>query len=173
MQTSWDGSTYTKGHVCDTFAEFNVVCADLPFKLYPESKEVVTKDWVGEHGVEAYVPSQLRIKDYDMEATFLYTGNNQSLMRERIDEFIRYLQGRISPVDNSPIGARLAISEEYTQTGRKDVVFQSVEFDTWWASSEEDTEFIARFKVKFHVYDPVTNVNQVITGNVVTNLTWT
>lgn len=173
MQTSWDGSTYTKGNVCDTFAEFNIVCADLPFKLYPEAKEVVTKDWVGEDGVEVYVPSQLRIKDYDIEATFLYVGDDRSAMREEIDEFLRYLQGRITTVDNAPIGARLAISEEYTQTGRKDVVFVGVDFDTWWAWPEEDTEFIARFKVKFHVYDPVTNVGQVKTGDVVTDLTWT
>lgn len=172
MQTTFDGTEYTKGSVLDTFEEYNVICSDMPFVLFPEAKETVTLDWVGEDGVEAYIPHRLRVKDYDLEATFLYVGDHDN-MRQDVDRFIKYLQGRISDVDENPAGARLAISEEYTQTGRKDVVFVNAAYPEWWNSREQDDEALAVFKVKFHVYDPMTDVVPIYSGSKVVGLTWT
>ena len=172
MQTSYNGSTYTKGTLVDVWTTFNVICADTPFKYYPEAKPLATKDWVGQDGLEVYIPPQTRLKDYDWEMTFLYVGI-RSNMRTNVTNFIKFLQGRHPGVDNAAVGSRLAMYEDYTQTGRKDIAFAGVEFDEWWDSPYEDSQSIASFKVKFHLYDPVTNATPTTTQNVITGLTWT
>ena len=179
MQTSFDGLTYTKGTPIDTLASYNVVCKEFPFKLYPETKDVVTNNWRGSHGLDVYIPAENKIKDYDIDVQFLYLGTHAQ-MRTQIEQFFKFLHGLAGPVvisGNSttvtpPAGARLAIYDEYTQIGRKDVRVASIEPGGWWDMPDFDTDAIADFKVRFHVYDPVTDVTPVLSSNKINNMTW-
>lgn len=166
-QTKFDGLTYDKGAPIDTLETYRVVCSAVPFKLYEEAKDVVTKDWKGEHGVEAYIPDVAKIKDYDLEITFLYCGVHAN-MRNDILNFVSFLRG----MNYGGMSARLAIYDEETRTGRKDVRMVNVKYDTWWDEPDLDSDAIAEFKCSFHVYDPVTNVTPVFNNNVITDLVW-
>lgn len=167
MQTNYNGISYTKGTPIDTLSTYNIVCREFPFKLFPETKDVVTKNWKGSHGADAYIPSVNIIKDYDLEVQFLYLGTHAQ-MRTQIEQFVKFLHGMVGNV-----GARLAIFDEYTQMGRKDIKVVSVDFGEWWDIPDYDTDAIADFKVKFHVYDPVTDVTPVFNNNQISTMTWT
>ena len=170
QQTNFDGIDYTKGTPIDTLETYSVVCREFPFKLYPESKDVTTKDMKGLHGVDVYIPSYNRIKDYEMEVQFLYLGTHAN-MRTDIDAFLKFINGMNGGVDESAVGARLAIYDQYTQIGRKDLRVVSTEFGGYWDMPDYDTDAIADFKVKFHVYDPVTDVTPITTNNAL-DLVW-
>ena len=173
LQAYYDGMTYSKDNLIDTYAAFNVLCSEIPFKIYPDAKDVVAKNWRGLHGADAYIPAVNKIKDYDIEVDFLYSGTHAN-MRNDLDSFAKYINGMLGNSPQPALSARLAIYDEYTQTGRKDVRAVNIEFKEYWDTPDFDTECIAAFKVKFHVYDPVTEVTPVYNqqGNL-TDLTWT
>jgi hypothetical protein len=170
QQTNFDGIDYTKGTPIDTLAKYSVVCREFPFKLFPEAKDVVSKSYKDSHGADAYIPAVNKIKDYDIEVQFLYVGVHNN-MRTDIGNFIKFLNGMNGGNDQNAVGARLAIYDQYTQTGRKDIRYVTSDFGTYWDSPDCDTEAIADFKVKFHVYDPVTDVTTTTVNNQ-TVLTW-
>jgi len=68
---------------------------------------------------------------------------------------------------------RLAIYDEYVAMGRKDVVVSEVDNELYWAT-DADPDAIAKFKVKFMVYDPVTEVTATVASgqSAVTNLSF-
>lgn len=168
LQALYDGENYTKSSPIDTYEDFRVMCSAVPFKLLTDAKDVVTKDWKGEHGLEVYIPSSARIKDYDLEVTFLYCGEHED-MRDDIQGFLKFLYG----LNDGAISARLAMYDEETRTGRKDIRLVNVKYNTWWDEPDLDDEAIAEFVCQFHVYDPVTDVSPVIYINTITDLTWT
>lgn len=172
QQTDFNGLAYTKGTAVDSLSEFGVVCSEFPFKLLSESKDVVTKNFIGSHGLDVYIPKKNRIKDYDLDVQFLYCGTHAT-MRNDIERFLKFLNGHSGGADEEATGSRLVIYDQYTQTGRKDVRCMSSEFGTWWDQPDYDTDAIADFKVRFHVYDPVTNVTPVFGQNQqLSDLTW-
>ena len=75
----------------------------------------------GDDGLDVYVPKFLPIKEYDIEVTFLYKGTEETI-REDLSDFINFLYGR----NIGSVGGRLAIYNEYTGIGRKDVVVSEV-----------------------------------------------
>lgn len=152
QQLSFDGSEYTKGTVVDLLSEFNIVCQDFPFKKFPEPKELPTRDWAGVDGVDVYVPQTIPLKHYELEAVFLCKGTEETI-REDINDFIEFLYGR----NQDAVGGRLAIYNEHTGIGRKDVVVSKVDNDLFFVE-DSDCDAVARFKVKFFVYDPTTDV---------------
>lgn len=170
QQMRYDGVNYTKGAIIDAYTDYHVVCKDFPIKIEPEIKDIVTKDFKGSHGLDAYIPDALTLKEYEMEVEFLYVGTHNT-MRTDITNFVKFLRGR----NSGSVGARLAIYDEFAQIGRKDLVAKSIEYGTWWDVPDADTEAIAVFKVKFNVYDPVTDVfviNKGTTENPVYELSW-
>ena len=112
QQLSFDGLTYTKGSVVDLLKSFNIISQDFPFVKHPEPKELPSRDWYGEDGLDVYVPDQLPIKNYEIEVVFLYTRNlsmnsgeediagespvekRDRLMRRDISNFLDFLYGR-------------------------------------------------------------------------------
>lgn len=141
------------GSVVNTYTEFGVVCQEIPFKHLPESKDLAKRDWYDEHGEDAYVPVDgLKFKAYDVEATFLYVGTELRMSGD-LKNFIAFIYGKNS--GGSPI---LRIYDEYTQTGRRGVYVQSHSNDLFFFN-DVSIEAIAKFKVKFRVTDPVTNIS--------------
>ena len=164
QQISFDGTTYTQGSVVDLLSAFKIICQEFPFKKNPKPKDLPTRDWAGEDGLDVYVPDVLQVKSYDIEVVFLYVGTEASI-RSDLNNFIDYLYGRIgSDGENGVNGAdgrvqtgRLAIYNEYVGMGRKDIVVSEVENEIFYLT-DSDTDAIAKFKIKFTVYDPTTEV---------------
>lgn len=172
QQIMFDGATYTKGAVVDILSEWKVGVMRFPFMRYPGAKDVATLDWKGEDGIESYTPAGgLPLKDYDVDVTFLYSGNKSAISAD-LRGFIDYLYGRgsVGLVDGVGSG-RFAIYDEHISDGRKDVRVVSVSNDLYW-NEDCDDETIATFTVKFHVDDPSTDVVPIVDGGSVTDLTW-
>ena len=152
QQLSFDGTTYTKGAFLDLYRDYHIVAQDFPFAKNPESKDLAYRDWAGEDGLDVYIPTSLPVKEYPIEVTFLYKGNDSS-MRSDITGFIDFLYGR----NVGAIGSRLAIYNEHVGMGRKDIVVSNVSNELFYLS-EFDPDAIAAFKIKFNVYDPTSEV---------------
>lgn len=160
QQTSFDGMDYTKGSVVDILSTYNIICQDFPFKKNPKAKDLPTRDWAGEDGADVYVPKKLPVKDYEIEVAFLHvhsktttTEDRDNLMRQNISGFIDFLYGR----NEGATGSRLVIYNEYVGMGRKDITVSEVDNELFYLS-DDDPDAVARFKIKFHVYDPTTEV---------------
>lgn len=152
QQLSFDGKSYKKGIVVDLLSAFNIVCSDFPFKLLSEAKDLPTRDWAGEDGRDIYIPQKICVKNYDVEAQFLYKGTEDRISKD-VADFINFIYG----CNDGAIGGRLAIYDDYTKIGRKDVHVISIDNDVY-SCDNSDPDAIATFKVKFSVEDPITNV---------------
>lgn len=152
QQLRFDGITYQKGTVVDLYESFNIVCQDFPFNKNPKAKDLPTRDWAGHDGLDVYIPKELRAKHYDITVVFLYVGTENTI-REDLSNFIDFLYGR----NNDAVGSRLAIYNEYTGIGRKDVVVSEIDNEIYYVT-ESDPDAVAKFNVKFTVFDPTTNV---------------
>lgn len=152
QQLSFDGKSYTKGVVVDLLSTFNIACSEFPFKLLPETKDLPTRDWAGEDGRDVYIPKKIPMKNYDIEVVFLYKGTEDKIHKD-VADFVNFVYGR----DKNSVGGRLAIYDEHTKIGRKDVRVLSVDNDVY-SCDDSDPDAIATFKVKFSVEDPITNV---------------
>ena len=189
QQLSYDGQSYSKGSVVDLLDKFHIICQDFPFKKNPKPKDLPKRDWVGEDGLDVYIPEVIPMKEYDIEVTFLYvrstSENTQTvlgetaeqtrnkLMRKDIGDFIDFIYGRIKGGSSDTVqSGRLAIYDECTGIGRKDVVVSEIDNELFYVT-DEDPDVVAKFKVKFSVYDPTTDVTPATgqNGVVVTPIT--
>lgn len=152
QQLSFDGLEYSKGVVVDLLATYKIICQEFPFIKNPKPKDLPTRDWAGDDGLDVYVPQSLPVKHYDIEVTFLYVGNENTI-RADLTNFINYLYGR----NSGAVGSRLAIYNEHTGIGRKDVVVSEINNELFYLT-DSDPDAVAKFKVKFTVYDPTTIV---------------
>lgn len=183
QQTAFDGITYTKGTMVDLLTSFGIICEDIPFKYKPEADDLPKRKWVGEHGSDVYIPAGgIPLKDYRIDVDFLYVGGNdhdyplspadERLIRRDLKAFIDFLYGHAKGAQGDTVqSGRLAMYNEHTAIGRKDVTVSKAEpklflCDPW------DDECLARLTVTFDVNDPVTDVTPVTVNNV-TNLSWT
>lgn len=175
QQLSLDGQNTPKGSVVDLLERFHIVSQEFPFKKNPKPKELPTRDWAGEDGLDVYIPEDLPMKDYEVEVTFLYVRNTSDngssgygsetaeetrnrLMRKDIGDFIDFLYGKMkAAVSDTVKSGRLAVYDECSGIGRKDVVVAEVENELFYMS-DNDSDGVAKFKVKFNVYDPTTDV---------------
>ena len=157
QQISFDGTTYTKGSVVDLLKTFNIICQEFPFSKNPKPKDLPTRDWAGEDGLDVYVPETLPMKHYDIDVFFLYVGTENAI-RTDISNFIDFIYGRAkADVNDTVQSARLAVYNEHVGMGRKDIVVSEVSNELFHCS-ESDPDAVAKIKVKFTVYDPTTEV---------------
>lgn len=153
QQLDYNGIEYKKGEVVDLLKTYKIICQEFPFKKNPRAKELPTRDWAGADGLDVYIPKELPIKHYDMEVDFLYVGS-EATIRTDLTAFIDFLYGR----NLGAIGSRLAIYNEHTGIGRKDVVVSEIDDEIFYLT-DYDPDALAKFKVKFTVYDPTTTVS--------------
>lgn len=180
QQISFDGESYTMGTFIDTYRNYDFACKEFGEMIMPEPKPLVTRDWPGEDGLEVYVPSTLRMKEFDIDAEFILLGDESVVDDYDEDEdatsealvlrnsFVQFLYGRRFDGTN----ARLAIYDKHSELGYKDVVVKKVTPDT---SERQYRGNVAIYvlKVTFTVYDPVTSVHPVYNSSgVATGLTW-
>lgn len=160
QQISFDGIAYNKGSVVNLSSAFKIVCQEFPFKKNPKPKDLPTRDWAGEDGLDVYMPEKLPVMSYDMEVTFLYKGTEET-MRSDLNNFIDFLYGRIKGNSGDTVqSGLLAIYNEHTGMGRKNIVVSEVENELFYLTVS-DPDAVAKFKIKFTVYDPTTEVTPV------------
>lgn len=173
IQQLWfDGKTYAKGSVVDLLESYNIAVMEFPFKRNPKPKALPTRDWAGTDGLDVYIPNgNLPVSHYDIDVTFIYKGTEETI-REDLSKFIDFLYGRVPGRSTDSIqSGRLAIYDEHVGMGRKDVTVSEVDNELFYCS-EYDIDAVAKFKVKFTVYDPTTEVRLSETNGVVDNLSW-
>lgn len=159
QQQTYDGVNYTDvGNVKDSYVEWKVVCKDIPFMFFPETKELATRDWYDEHGEEVFIPSDgVMFKAYDLDIEFLYVGDKTEITQD-LKGFIKFITGRNS--NGSPM---LKFYDEYIDDGRQGIYVKSVD-EKLFLYDDSDTEAIASFTVKFRVTDPVTEMTVSASG---------
>lgn len=153
QQTKFDGSTYTKGPVIDTLADYNIGCIEFPFKTAPKSQALPERVWPGKDGKDVYVPEGgIPLEDYDIEVEFVYKGTFEKISSD-MQGFINFIRGR----NSGATGGRLCVYDEHVGFGRKDVTVTDVDPQTYEAD-DSDPDALFDFKVTFHVCDPATDV---------------
>lgn len=149
--------------VKETVADFDIYCADIPFKLFVEAKDPSKRDWMDEHGDDEYIPdSGLKLKAYSMDVKFCCKGDKYS-SNEKIKRFVSYLTG----LDGS--GAEMKMYCTWTKIGRKSIRFDKLN-DKAELVRDDDGDILV-FTITFKVNDPVTDVAPIVdTHNTVTDL---
>ena len=147
----------------ETISDFDIYCADMPFKLFEEAKEPSKRDWHDEHGEDEYIPADgLVMKPYTMDGKFCCKGGRDSA-NAKISKFLKYITGR----DGS--GAEMKMYCTWTGIGRRGIRF--VKLNDNAELVRDDNGDILVFKVTFKVNDPVTDIAPIFNnGNKVTGL---
>lgn len=155
------------GSVVNSFDEWGIVCAKVPFSAGGKTKALAVRNWPDEHGEDAYAPSKQMFEAYDAEFELAYKGEelasnafNLHLAFEQIDSFKKWLSGNDT---SSGSGCSLKIYSPYSTIGRQGCYLLEI--------SDEDPvvmvkqsganiyhENVVTFKVKFRITDPMTNV---------------
>lgn len=134
--------------VKDLLTEWNMVCTDFPFELYPETKDLPKRDWIDEDGEDTFIPDVLPLKAYDLEAGICYTGEIATAYN-KIVSFLGYLIGE----DGN--GATLKVYNPYTNIGRQNLYFLGASDYDFHSTENGD---VVTFNVKFRVSDPKTEI---------------
>lgn len=159
-QSSFDGVSYAYGTLLDTYTQWGILCAESPYRPAGDPKDVATRDWLDEHGLDVYIPQDTMLKHFDIEYTFLCVGSEADVKASVMD-FYQFLCGKASTINQKSIasvGSRLILFDEYTGRGWKDVRLKSFSQDAFVMDNSDD-EIKLRFKVVFTVYDPVTPIS--------------
>lgn len=143
--------------VRETIADFDIYCADMPFRLFVEAKEPSKRDWADEHGDDEYIPEDgLKMKAYTMDVKFCCKGDKYS-SNEKIRKFISYLTG----MDGT--GAELKMYCTWTKIGRKGIRFDKLN-DKAELVRDGDGDILV-FTITFKVNDPTTDVLPIVDAN--------
>lgn len=143
FQKEKDGSV-----LVETSEEWGVYCSDIPFTIATKAKELTSRDWYDEDGLDEYVPEELKMSAYDIEVDFICKGDRSTSI-DKISNMINYLTGR----DGSGVLMKAYCS--LTGIGRQHVRFKELKDD---AQLIHDTEEILTFTIVLQVGDPVTEV---------------
>lgn len=125
--------------------EWGIYIKQIPFKLYPDMKDLPSRDWMDEHGDNEYVPDTPYYKSYEMECEFVYVGT-YGTANAKIRDFLKYLAE----------GGKFKIYDTYTKIGRTDVRYVSYSEDVLYR--REGQEDVVVFKVKLKVNNPITDI---------------
>lgn len=148
--------------VKETVADFDIYCAEIPFRLFVEAKDPSKRDWMDEHGDDEYIPdSGLKLKAYTMDVKFCCKGDKFS-SNEKIQKFVEYLTG----MDGS--GAVMMMYCTWTKIGRRGIRFDKLN-DKAELVRDGDGDTLV-FTITFKVNDPVSNITPISTSGVVTEL---
>lgn len=155
-----------EGSVVNSFTEWSIACAKVPFKAGGTVKELAKRDFPDEHGEDTFIPKKLVFEAYDAEFEMAYAGQelasnpfNLSLAFAQIDSFKKWLSGND---EEEGSGAELFIYSPYTTMGRKCYLKEISDEEPHVQLKQERgnlyNENIVTFKVTFRVIDPMTNV---------------
>ena len=153
--------------VVNSFTQWGIVCAKVPFKAGGKTKELAKKDWRDQHGEDAYIPNKLMFEAYDAEFELAYQGQelasnpfNLNKAFVCIDTFKKWLSGNDTAAGS---GATLSIYSPFSTIGRQGCYLSEISDEEPHVHLKQEmnnlyNENVVTFKVKFRVTDPMTNI---------------
>ena len=131
--------------VVETIEDFGLYCVDIPFKPAGDVKDVVSRDWKDENGVDEYIPADgLKMSAYEIDVKFGYKGDKFGA-NTAVNSLVSYLlEGYVSLYDT------------YTRIGRQHVRFVKLN-DNAELVRDGDGDILI-FSVTMKVCDPKTNI---------------
>lgn len=125
--------------------EWNIWVKSVPFKIFPDLKDIPSRDWVDENGDDEYIPNTPKYKAYEMECELVYIGAYESA-NTQIKSFLSYLS----------TGGAFKFYDTYTKIGRTNVRYVSFSDDALYR--REGSDDIVQFSVTLKVNDPITDI---------------
>lgn len=131
--------------VVETIEGFGLYCVDIPFKVAGDVKEVSSRDWKDENGLDEYIPADgLKMSPYDIDVKFGYKGDKGGA-NAAVNSLVTYL-----------MSGYVSIYDTYTGIGRQKVRFVKLN-DNAELVRDDDGDILI-FSVTFKVCDPITNI---------------
>ena len=124
---------------------FGVKVKHIPFKIFPDLKDLHSVSFHDEDGDDEFIPEVPRFKAYEMECEFFYKGLHGTANSE-IKRFLTYLA----------MDGAFSIYDTYTGIGRTNVRYVSYSEDVLYRRDGEDDAVV--FKVTLKVNDPITDI---------------
>ena len=125
--------------------DWNIWIKSVPFKLFPEMKDIPSRSWYDQNGDEEFVPDNPVFKAYEMNCEFVFIGAH-GLANSKITEFLSYLAN----------GGMFKFYDSHTKIGRTKVRYVSYSEDILYRN--QGSEDIVVFSVTLKVNDPITNI---------------
>lgn len=125
--------------------EWCISVKSVPFKVFPDMKDIPSRDWNDEHGDDEYIPDKPYYKAYEMDCDFVFIGREGSA-NGMIKDFLTYLAE----------GGSFQMYDSYTKIGRQDVRYVSYSEDILYR--RDNQQDIVVFSVKLKVNDPITDI---------------
>lgn len=132
--------------VVETIEDFGLYCVDIPFKPAGDVKDIVSRDWKDENGVDEYIPADgLRMSAYEIDVKFGYKGDKLGANKA------------ISSLLSCLTAGYVSIYDTYTGIGRQKV--RLVKLNDNAELVRDDDGDILIFSVTLKVCDPITNIS--------------
>ena len=131
--------------VVETIERFGLYCVEIPFKPVSDVKEITSRKWYDEDGLDEYIPvGGLKLSEYDIDIKFGYKGDKFGA-NTAVNSLVSYLlEGYVSLYDT------------YTRIGRQHVRFVKLN-DNAELVRDGDGDILI-FSVTMKVCDPKTNI---------------
>lgn len=114
--------------------EWGMTLKSIPFKAFPDMKEVFTREWVEQSGEEEYLPATPVFKSYEMDVQFVYLGALDTA-GEKIFKFCEYMAG-----------SEVSLYDEFTKVGCR-CRFVSYDEKAFYRRDEDAVQFSIKVKV--------------------------
>lgn len=125
--------------------DWGIWIKSVPFKVFPEIKDIPSRDWLDENGNDEFVPDEPCYKAYEMDCEFVFIGA-EGTANKQIKSFLTYLaeEGQFKLYDN------------YTKIGRTNVRYVKYSEDILFR--QDGNNDIVVFAVTLQVNDPITDI---------------
>jgi len=146
----------TGSPVVNLYKQWGIVCSKMPLPKY-DAKDLPSHDFSGVNGEDAYIPSFIPIKPYDLQIEFIYKGDLDFCYTNIYKGFIKYLQGN-APINDdydSITEGGFKIYDRQNMIGRQKVYMKN--FDPEDLIHLTDGDHLL-FKLTFHFTDPITDI---------------
>lgn len=125
--------------------EWNIWIQSVPFKVFPDLKDIPSREWLDENGSDEFIPDDPKYKAYEIDCEFLYIGSYESA-NAQIQSFLSYLSS----------GGAFMFYDAYTKIGRTNVRYVSNNEDVF--HRREGSTDKVMFVVTIKVNDPFSNI---------------
>lgn len=127
--------------------EWGIWVKSIPFKVFPDMKDIPSRTYFDEHGDDEFVPSYPFYKAYEIDCDFVYIGVYGSA-NIQIKAFLKYLAE----------GGMFQFYDTYTKIGRKNIRYVKTSDDPEIFYRREGKDDVVQFEVTLKVNDPVTEI---------------
>lgn len=132
MKPTWvqKGSDAAK----NILTEWGIYVKNIPFKAFPDLKDVFKRDWPEDSGDDEYIPANPVFKAYEMELSLVYVGGMDTA-GDKIRRFCEYM-----------VGAEISLFDEFTGIGVR-CRFVSYDEKAFYRRDEDVVQFSVKVKV--------------------------